>query len=64
MVQNHSFEADEEYANQIILGNISDNPHYYDSLGNDKDEDVYSASLLRLGGSACRIRYRLGLLVC
>ena len=45
--RNHSFEADEEYANQIILGNISDNPHYYDSLGNDKDEDIYSASLLR-----------------
>ena len=36
----HSFEVDEEYANQIILGNISDNPHYYDSLGDDKDEYI------------------------
>ena len=44
--KNHSFGADEEYANQIILGNINDNSHYYDSLGNDKDEDIYSASLV------------------
>ena len=51
--KNHRFEADEEYANQIILGNIDNDRNYYNGLGNgdgnrgDDNNDIYSASLLR-----------------